>query len=366
MSYLTAQRLLDINDYDIKCRYLEGSRFAWRMAEYHLLTDAEILDKICVGGVHVTLRKIMSRGGLSPEEIDICATDLGLKGLLDNKLNYSETVAYKNVLITDARLFEYIRSHSKKAYDVAHDYFEQEGLLARDKVSIVDSGWVGTMQQTLANIVGRKVEGYYFGLYELPRGVKEEEYHTFFFAPYKDIGKKVFFSNCLFESIFSAGEGMTCGYEALDGSIIPVRETDGNPNEERVMNNVSILQELLQDTEYIDSIIKNEPEVYVKRMQRIMSYPTKDEAECIGSYLFSDDVNRDSIQELAAPLTIEEIGNTHALRRALIMKGYYSRTLNESAWLEGSIARCDKSVKYNFLHCRLYKVLIYLRKMLKQ
>lgn len=365
MSYLVAQKLTAMYGIVIDCRYLEGSRIAWRMAEYHMLSDAQILDKICIGGVHVTLRKILLRGGLDTAEIETCANDLGLAQQLDESLSYSQAVGYKQTLIKNKRLFKYIRQHSMDAYDMAHAYFEQEGLLDTDKVCIVDSGWVGSMQQTLERIIDRDVEGYYFGLYELPDGVDEKDYHTFYFAPYKDIDKKVLFSNCLFESIFSAGDGMTCGYEIRDGMVVPVKETTNNLNRHRIVDNVNTLKGLIDDVEYIDKVLHTNQDRYLKRMQRLMSNPTKDEADCIGDYLFSDDVNQSSTQELAQPMTVAEIHNTHAWRRMMIMNGYMSRILKDSAWLEGSIVRCDKNVKYHLWHCRIYKRLIYLRKFLK-
>ena len=89
MSFITAQKLVEINGLNIECSYLEGSRFAWRMAEYHMLSNEEILDKICLGGVHVTLRKILSRGGLLPEEIEKIANEKGYADVLDMTLSYS-------------------------------------------------------------------------------------------------------------------------------------------------------------------------------------------------------------------------------------------------------------------------------------
>jgi len=364
MSFITAQKLVEINGLNIECRYLEGSRFAWRMAEYHMLSNEEILDKICLGGVHVTLRKILSRGGLLPEEIEKIANEKGCADVLDMTLSYSEAVGYKAIFRDNDELFRMIRNHSIKAYDLAYDYFKQEGLLENDKIIIVDSGWVGSMQKTLERLTEKKVEGYYFGLYELPKNVENTKYHSFFFSPYKDIEKKVCFNNCLYEAIFSACDGMTCGYVREEYRVIPQKETTDNPNSERIKSNIEMLSILLDDSEYLDRIGHASNDECTKELQRIMSHPSKEEAECIGSYWFSDDVNQNSLQEIAVPLTVSEVRNTHAIKRALIMSGHSTEKLKDSAWLEGSIVRCGKNVNYHLWHCRWYKRLIYIRKCL--
>ena len=64
--------------------------------------------------------------------------------------------------------------------------------------------------------------GYYWGLYELPEGVKREDYHCYYFSPEAGLKKKVYFSNSLFESIFSAPHGMTTGYEKVHGRWRPI------------------------------------------------------------------------------------------------------------------------------------------------
>jgi hypothetical protein len=365
MSYLVARKLVQRDNMDMECRYLEGSRFAWRMAEYHMLSDEEILDKICLGGVSVTLHKILSRGGLDLAEIEKIARELSLYQDLERQLTYSETQEYKKKLAENKEILSLIRKHSMEAFDATYDYFVQEGLLDLQTISIVDSGWVGSMQQTLSNLVGRDVEGYYFGLYELPVNADKIKYHTYFFQPYIDIEKKTHFNNCLFESVFSAPQGMTCRYEKGVGKTNPIRETENNPNKQRIMDNVALLTKLLDGSQFIDDIDKVSPDLHLREMQRIMVRPSKDEVEWLGSYLFSDDVNEDSIQELAVSLSRKEIRNTHVVKRALIMSGLTTGELKDSAWLEGSIVRGGKNVQYHLWHCRWYKRLIYVRKYFK-
>ena len=73
------------------------------------------------------------------------------------------------------------------------------------------------------NKLGREetLTGYYWGLYELPEDVNREEYFCYYFSPEKGLREKVYFSNCLFEAIFSAPHGMTMSYRRTEKAYEP-------------------------------------------------------------------------------------------------------------------------------------------------
>ena len=148
-------------------------------------------------------------------------------------------------------LFHYIDSHSKEAYGTAIGYLTQEGLLEPVPYALVDSGWIGTIQQSIEHLLrqkqpDRKLEGYYFGLYEIPEGEERENYHSFYFTPWGEIKRKVHFSNSLFEAVFSAPEGMTLSYrtEGEKDKIIyvPVTDSRENLNRERISRYICWLE----------------------------------------------------------------------------------------------------------------------------
>ena len=197
MSYVIAAKLVEQEKLPITCKYLEGSRFAWRMADFYL-PDSDPIGKICVGGVRVTLRRILKRGGLTDAEAGQIAALLQLETSLDEPLSYADTVAMKPKLAACGQLLSMIRQHAGESYEATLDYFRQEGLLEKQPFGIVDSGWVGSLQQTLGRLLtaasgeepGDRLHGFYFGLYELPHGVNKSLYHTFYFRPYRDIEKR--------------------------------------------------------------------------------------------------------------------------------------------------------------------------------
>lgn len=369
MSCIIARKIAQQENIPIECRYLEGSRYAWRMAEF-FLPGSDPFEKICVGGVHVTLRKILKRGGLSDGEAVEVAELLCMADRLDEQLTYADTIALKPKLSDCRELRVLIGAHAKESYENTVGYLAQEGLTEGEPFGIVDSGWVGSMQQTLCRLIrsatGRKpdIRGFYFGLYELPAGVNKSAYHTFYFSPYRDIERKVHFSNCLFEAVCSAVEGMTVGYRKGGQKIEAVYESGGNPNKERILRNEELLERLLASAERTEDLVLPRREME-KRLKRLMGRPNGAEALCYGSYLFSDDVSSGSMQKVAADLEEDEIRNLHILRRFLIMKGIWKKNLKDSAWPEGSAVNSAGHICYHLWQIRWYKRMVYIRKRVK-
>lgn len=395
--YLAARQLCKQYDLDIECRYLKVSRYAVRVPEYHLLGE-RCLERICVGGIDVTFEKIMQRAALTDKEAQEIAALAGYTENYRKVINYHEVMQLRDRLKKIPLLFHYIDSHSKEAYGTAIGYLTQEGLLEPVPYALVDSGWIGTIQQSIEHLLrqkqpDRKLEGYYFGLYEIPEGEERENYHSFYFTPWGEIKRKVHFSNSLFEAVFSAPEGMTLSYRAegeKDKIIyIPVTDSRENLNRERISRYICWLEEFLQekkqslpqDSKRWEQLpeknckCRNQfPQAdsgYVEELlSPFMGNPTQFEAEAYGSLLFSDDVREDDNQKVSADFSEQEIKNHHLLNRLLIMTGVRKQVLHESAWIEGSIATCgtlnERGRVRNRWHAVFYKYIIYIRKWIKQ
>lgn len=290
---------------------------------------------------------------------------------------YGDGMQLKDCLKKIPLLFHYIDSHSKEAYGTAIGYLTQEGLLEPVSYALVDSGWIGTIQQSIEHLLrqkqpDRKLEGYYFGLYEIPEGEGREKYHSFYFTPWGEIKRKVHFSNSLFEAVFSAPEGMTLSYRTEGGKdkiiYVPVTDSRENLNRERISRYICWLEEFLQEKK--QSLPQADSGYVEELLSPFMGNPTQFEAEAYGSLLFSDDVREDDNQKVSADFSEQEIKNHHLLNRLLIMTGVRKKVLHESAWIEGSIATCgtlnERGRVRNRLHAVFYKYIIYIRKWLKQ
>lgn len=358
--FLVAKDYCQKMSVDIEIRYLNVSRYAMRVPEYALLGEKS-LDKIFIGGIDVSLRRILKRAALTEEEIEDVAENTGMREDLDRILNYQEIMSLKERFRTNTKLLDYIQSHSIEAYPKAMGYLNQEGLLDPVPYGLVDSGWVGTLQQTIRHLTKKdRIDGFYFGLYEIPRTEDMDMYHGFYFDPAKGLDRKTYFSNCLFEAVFTSAEGMTVAYEKKREIYAPVTDMEQNANKDTIQKNI---RQLIL---YLDEIDKYErradSSLVEKILEKLMANPTGIEVEEFGNLLFSDDVLEGSLKKVAADLTHDEIANQRFLPKALIMLGVSKKEIHESAWIEGSIVRLGENVDKSLRSARRYKKFVYIRK----
>lgn len=376
--YLTACRLTKLRGIEMDCRYLHVSRYSMRVPSYHLELE-NCLDLICVGGIDVTLEKILRRTALSTEEAAEVIYSIGWQDKYNKILNYRQVQELKQILRCKKKLLHYIDKHSREAYENAMGYLAQEGLLSEVPYALVDSGWVGTLQQSVERLIHSKkedirVEGYYFGLYELPKDVDATTYHAWYFTPDSGLVRKVHFSNSLFETICSAGEGMTEGYDWEGRRYLPVLGPSGNPNGEQMRRNAEALDVFLKyngEAAIPGSGHNGERTGSCRRLvqrlfDKMMANPTELEVEAYGNNLFSDDVVDRNWKQVAAELSEEQIKDQRLLHKLWILAGCRRADIHESAWIEGSIVRCGgRRMKRNLLHARFYKYFVYARKQIR-
>lgn len=362
--YLSARILCEEQGIDVDCRYLKCSRYALRVPVYHIQKET-CLTLICQGGIDVTLRKVLKRTGMDNRTAEEMAEMLGLEKQLDEILSYRQVQDLKEMFRQSAAFMNWIYEHSEKEYPKAVGYLQQEGLLDEVSYAIVDSGWIGTLQQTLQMLLwqeGKKspLQGFYFGLYELPAGADPFQYHTFYFSPHGKIRRKVYFSNSLFECIFGAPEGMTLGYEASDGTYQAVLEQKENRNRAKVEETADVL------CRRVRVLAKEGAHITLKQAEdllaRFMGTPSPEEVEEFGNWKFTDDVLEEKQQIVAADLNETELSKNHFFKKALIMLGIRKGPVHESAWIEGSAVRCGRHVRRHLRKIRQYKYVLYVRK----
>jgi len=357
----------------LELRYLKGSRYAFRIAEYWLMGEA-CLDRICVGGIDITFEKLMKRAALTDEEACHVARLAGYEKNYRKPLNYAQIQEIKSRLKQIKIFFKYVHSHSRACYKDTVGYFQQEGLLQEIPYAIVDSGWIGTIQSSLERLLSEaagklmRLEGYYFGLYEIPKNRDRQLYHPFYITPEGTIRRKTFFSICLFEALCSSPEGMTLGYREWEGHYSPTESKSKNPNAalmERSNELLTMYSEAYAEAGRQMGNVSTETPDIEKLLSLCMGSPTKVEAEELGSLLFCDDVLELQMQPVAAEWDEEEIKKQRFLRKLLIKLNIRREELHESGWPEGSITLAEGHVTKNLRQERIYKRFMYIRKAIK-
>lgn len=365
--YLMAEAICRSRYREMDCRYLKVSRYALRLPEYHLL-GKDCVERICIGGIRVTLEKILRRAGLTGDEILAVARALGREDELQRELLYPEVLALKGTLSDCGVFMEAVQRHSREALPAALGYLEQEGLLDGVPCALVDSGWVGSLQQTLEHLLqircpGLRLSGFYFGLYELPRGALPTAYHAFYFDALHGMRRKAAFSNCLFETIFSSPAGMTLGYREEGDTFLPVESPEKNRNAARLERYGALLRRFAAS--YCEQPHRGGGPVCEGLLSLLMGRPQPWEVAAIGDNPFCDDVLEGTMQPAAAHLSVDEVKNLHFWRKLMIFAGLRKGAIHESAWLEGSIVRNGYRVRRELRQARSYKYVVYMRKLWK-
>ena len=392
LPYRTAIRLVKSCEFDIECRYLYCSRYSLRVPMYSENVD-EALSHVTRGGIDVTFRKILMRSGFRAEDIpkmQAAFPDLAL----DEVIPYSGLKKVRARLAGSDAYKDLLKQRSEEAWEPLCAYFRQEGLLEgigacdrskeksysvsahsgsvgksdragtcdgnAEKIGIVDSGWTGTTQKSIAEIrrrcgVNDPVEGFYFGLFEIPKGSDPERYHSFYFGPKTKLFNKVFFSNSLFEALVRADHGTVSGYRKVktsgkDGevrySMEPILEPCRmNGIAEKLDQYICKYMNEITDREHpgarkipaeFDGILT--PEL-TGRLKKFMWNPDPDEAEYFGSLPFSDDLLDETEREVAPVFPGRYLKENHFVNRLLTSLGIRKGTVHESAWFEATCVR---------------------------
>ena len=367
-SYVVAKKICKAYDLDINCEYFYCSRYSLRIPMYsENIGDA--LDHVCRGGIDVTFRKIMIRSGFSNIEIERMET-VFQNVEFDEIIPYPKLSEIKKILAENHEYVECLIEKSKDKWTPLVKYFSQKGLLAHDKIAIVDSGWTGTTQKSINDIrkrchVSVPVEGFYFGLFEIPKECAKENYHTYYFGPQNGFLNKVFFSNCLFEVLFHANHGTTMGYTLAEICDPVLAEYSSSDMIEDINNTISAYSDSVLkkiDMKLLDVNSDRNRRIISRSLRKFMWNPTKGEAEFFGQLMFSDDLLDESLKQVAPVVPESYLKENHFINKLFTAYGIRKKHIHEIAWYEASAVR---SGQYSLLHrCSysFYKALSYLKK----
>ena len=374
--YRAAQIYTEKFHLDVECRYVSCSRYSLRIPVFHL-DEEEAMEYICRDSIGVNLNRMMNRAGLTREEKQEVLAEIDRIGQEHETIPYASLKKVKETLVASNTFMNYMRRHSRDAMPVLADYLKQEGFLDGTDDAVVDSGWVGSMQKTLNQVLaymGRetKLEGYYWGLYELPPGVERALYHCYYFSPEGQLREKVYFNNNLFEAVFSAPHGMTLRYEKKKDKWEPVysRISQERKTYMERLENILITytkqaaEELFEKYgSVVGADCERERRAMKKVLKLFMGKPTKAEAEACGRLTFCDDVLEYENHQLAVKMDEKDLEDNHFLNKILVMLGVRRQQIKESAWYEGSAVRFSKRPGYHLIQYGMYKYLLYMRQM---
>lgn len=288
----------------VKTSYLYVSRYSLRNALYYKCESAEDFERAGFFG-HCAVQSAentLKRAGLNESQRLEVYKNISFSGDEKRIMSDREYNDFCNELKKDKVVFESIKKQAEEKYRNIILYFEQSGLLDNEKKALVDSGWLGSVQRTLTELVSDKTDvnnivGFYFGLYRK----KDDSYRAFLFD-ISDAHKYVpTFCNNLFECFCSAPHGMTTGYELSGDKAVPIMAaTDPQLAKAADMQ----IKTAVRFTQYVcekhNEISKEMLRTISCRLiKQLMYKPDKQEAKILGEFPFCDDVTEIRTQPLA-------------------------------------------------------------------
>lgn len=288
----------------IETCYLYVSRYALRNALYFKcdtvqdFENAGFFGRCAVQSAENTLK----RAGLEEGQRVEVYRKIGFDGDEKRVMNDAEYDTFCKLLKSDNELFTDIKNSSREKYENIIGYFEQSGLFENKKIALVDSGWLGSVQRTLTELIMDKTDigritGYYFGLYRK----KSDSYRSFLFDISDAYRYVPTFCNNLFECFCSAPHGMTIGYNKTENGIQPVTaEVNGYIADAAAMQTDTAVRFTAYACESNINISEKQlKQLAAKLIKALMYKPDKEEAEIYGAFPFCDDATEISVQPLA-------------------------------------------------------------------
>ncbi len=346
--YNIAKKIIAYNNIDIECKYFYCSRQSLRMPTYHIIGD-EAYHLLLLGGYRLTPRSVLERASLSENELKRLYSELDIKDenqiLNDRQFDELKEKIEKNEFYKEA-----FNDKSKAAYADTIAYLKQEGMFDCDTIAIADSGWTGSMQRSLRQLLesaGYKgnIIGFYFGMFVNPADQNDGEYLTYYFDANSHAKRKAYFSNNLFECMLSAPHAMTLRYKNENGKTVPVFTEDisdfqKNMAEAQINGALRYTEKYLQNNHDFPNHKDSAKKVY-KILKKNMVYPSRDFVSVYGAFTFCDDVTEGYKMALASPekrrILKDYMLTTRVFRKLFRLK---KSSDEELFWPYGVIAFC--------------------------
>lgn len=360
-----AKRICQNQHIPLECRYLYCSRLALRTPTYHLLGD-EALQLIFAPGYHVTLRNIFDRARL-PQHLwntVLQEADIPVDTDVSAELTERDITAYRAKLTHSSSFMEHTKKCSEKSYPLILEYFRQEKLFEQESLAIVDSGWTGSMQRSLRQLLqsagwNNQLIGFYFGMFASP-ALEDGIYLCYYFTRKKNTINKCLFCNNLFECFLSAPHGMTIGYEkhSEQTKVAPIYKDMPNSEQLQLINQQ--LSGILNGT---DLLLKEKKWISKRNcekiLRKVMGMPQPSTVKLYKHFLFCDDMAENDCRSLV------ESDKNHALRQQLILTKFWNRCNHKKQhllfWDYGVVALEPNPLKraWYWLNVCIWKLLIY-------
>jgi predicted HAD superfamily hydrolase len=275
---------------EIESRDLFASRRALNFATVDGMDD-RALDFLTEGG-GLSVAHYFARLGLDMREYMDAVCEAGLGGPRALK---AASVDRKRLRALSRLLADTICEKARAERAIVADYLKHSGFRDGRRIGVVDIGWHGTMQRSIADILAMEgmrphIVGLYLGTHR-PAIVDPRYPHVGYFI---NLGVPAQYSEVILsgveviELMLSSPQGSIVRIErGADGDFVAIRQSD--PGDTDRNRNIELLQEgAMQFVDEYAALRKRFPNLHVPRqvamaqLKRVIRYPTRAEAQLIG------------------------------------------------------------------------------------
>ncbi len=218
----------------VECRYLYGSRQAWRIPALEGV-GAEELEWAAPKDHGLSVEHVCARLGLRPLQIQRPLLDQGFApAAWREPLSEERLQALRQVLVL-APVRQLVRETAERARPLLVRYLEQEGLFDGVSFGLVDIGWGGNLQRSLGRSLvlaghpeAARLSGFYFGLRPhtlVPEGQVMLDYSSQLAGPRPGWTPQ---SVSMFEMFAAADHGSVTGYAMRGEDVVPTLAEEEN------------------------------------------------------------------------------------------------------------------------------------------
>ena len=218
----------------VECRYLYGSRQAWHLPSVDRVDDA-MLEWLFIGPRFLSVEQVLGRLGLAPEQFAGVLHAAGLpRSCWRENLTAPQCLRLRELMRSPGLAGEIARRAAMER-ELVIEYLEQERFFDGTRAAIVDIGWHGNMQRSLAGLLrlaGRPeatgLTGLYFGLLRRHRSGPDQVLLDYW--PNDPAWKESIADQnlVLLEMLSAADHGSVTGFRKDGGQVVPTLNQEQN------------------------------------------------------------------------------------------------------------------------------------------
>lgn len=277
----------------INFRYLPASRRAYNIASIKNL-DKEDINYLTGLTYSITIRDFLLKIGLNPEDFKDTVLDYNFTSL-DHLIDLQDDLKNLKKLVKDIK--SQILDNIEEERNLLVEFLKQESVLKQNKIAVVDIGWHGSIQNSIAQLfsmqgINSKVYGYYICTFPQSEKYISEKVRMNGFLCHQGKPNKAFniFLSCieLFEFAFSANLQPLERFQKIDDKIIPKYGEESFADIDSQRLKAEEIQNGIVD--YIKARSNNEMSLnqIMLRLHSLLNNPTKEDLEEIGSLFHID------------------------------------------------------------------------------